>query len=162
MPKGYYIRTKSLIPLKERFEAKFIPEPNTGCWLWFGATTYNGYGRISLGLSEKHRLTGSHQASWMIYKGNIPKGFHVLHSCDTPCCVNPYHLWLGTRTDNMQDCIKKGRFNLGEKSSQSKLTNTEVTKIRNDKRLGTIIAKEYKVSTALISTIRHNKKRKYG
>lgn len=73
----------------------------TGCWIWGGSFTHNGYGRI--GDKRAHRL------SWSFENGPIPEGLLVLHSCDTPPCIRPSHLFVGTQLDNMQDMIAKGR-----------------------------------------------------
>lgn len=53
---------------------------------------------------------GAHRVSWIIFRGKIPKGKHVLHKCDTPLCVNPKHLFIGTALDNIRDCFNKGRM----------------------------------------------------
>ncbi len=55
------------------------------------------------------KLLRAHRFSWQIHKGDIPEKLHVLHKCDTPACVNPDHLFLGTNGDNMRDKAKKGR-----------------------------------------------------
>lgn len=86
-------------------EERSIPEPMSGCWLWFQSQIGTGYGDFRL--DHKHYL--AHRASYEVYKGEIPKGMHVLHKCDTRCCVNPDHLFLGTNLDNIQDSVKKGR-----------------------------------------------------
>jgi hypothetical protein len=102
--------------LLERFEAKFIPEPNTGCWLWV-AGTRNGYGSITVGsrTDRSQRSVAAHRLAWELYVGPIPDGdgYHgvcVCHSCDIPQCVNPAHLFLGTQGDNITDMMAKGRF----------------------------------------------------
>lgn len=90
----------------ERFMAKFVPEPNSGCWLWIGATTTpNGYGRLNVGgvFYVANRL------SWEMFVGEIPEGMLVLHRCDVRPCVNPAHLFLGTHHDNVIDAVSKGR-----------------------------------------------------
>lgn len=91
--------------LREHFEAKYIPEPMSGCWLWMGGLNTDGYGTFHFEL----RKAPAHRASWEIHCGSVPEGLYVLHKCDVPCCVNPDHLFLGTQKDNIQDCIKKGR-----------------------------------------------------
>jgi hypothetical protein len=101
-PQDYEISPR----LITRFERKFIPEPNSGCWLWTDAVTAKGYGRILVG--NKSRIAS--RVSHYIYKGTIPTGLLVCHTCDTPSCVNPDHLWLGSAADNMKDCSDKGRF----------------------------------------------------
>jgi len=88
-------------PIEERLEAKSIPEPNTGCWIWLGGR--NSEGRALLGSRTAARV------SYATYKGPIPEGICVLHKCDEVICINPDHLFLGTHTDNMRDMSRKGR-----------------------------------------------------
>jgi hypothetical protein len=95
-----------------RFEAKFIPEPNSGCWLWTGGTSGYGYGHFSLPVRG---CRTAHRAAWTLYRGQIPAGLHVLHKCDVRCCVNPSHLFLGTHSDNMRDMVRKGRWSKGKR-----------------------------------------------
>lgn len=82
------------------------------CWLWRGSTEgQNSYGQFRW---VRKRINMAHVASYIFFKGNIPKKhgkktLYVLHTCDTPLCVNPKHLWLGTSKDNNHDMIKKGR-----------------------------------------------------
>ncbi len=104
------------VPLTERFEQKYIPVTETGCWLWIASYSTKGYGRIGfLGRSEK-----AHRISWMIAYGPVPEDKHVLHKCDTRCCVNPDHLFLGTNLDNIKDRDSKGRTARGERCRLSK------------------------------------------
>lgn len=76
------------------------------CWLWARALTGEGYGNIWVNKKVVH----SHRFSWELHNGPIPKGVLVLHRCDTPRCVRPDHLFLGSQMDNTHDCINKGRF----------------------------------------------------
>lgn len=93
-------------PVLVRFERKWTPEPNTGCWLWLHGTQKFGYGFF------KHAgEVNAHRVAWLLYRGQIPPKMHVLHHCDVPQCVNPEHLFLGTQADNMKDCARKGRAN---------------------------------------------------
>lgn len=94
--------------LAERFIAFISPEPNSGCWLWTGAASRCGYGRVGVG--GKHGgMMPAHRAAWTIFRGSIPAGFEVGHRCDTRLCVNPDHLWLCSHTENMADQHRKGR-----------------------------------------------------
>lgn len=76
------------------------------CWLWTGATNEHGYGKLSA--NGSWRL--AHRVSWNLSNGEIPDNLQVLHRCDTPACVNPAHLFLGTHADNMRDMKQKGRW----------------------------------------------------
>ena len=98
-------RRRKCEPLQPRFERNFIPVTESGCWLWTGYSRRDGYGYIA----HNKRAIGAHRASWIIYRGDIPEGLHVCHTCDVRDCVNPDHLFLGTASDNMQDCVRKGR-----------------------------------------------------
>ena len=75
------------------------------CWVWIACK--NGYGYGSFFVSGI--LHGAHRVSWMIHKGDIPDKLNVLHKCDVPSCVNPHHLFLGTKSDNAYDMEAKGR-----------------------------------------------------
>lgn len=79
------------------------------CWLWTGALTKGGYGKINI----NKKFISTHRLSWELVNGEIPKGLHVCHTCDVRSCVNPEHLWLGTAKDNAMDREKKGRSDNG-------------------------------------------------
>ena len=107
------------------------------CWLWQGTRYASGYGQAQI---LKKRL-GAHRLSWQLHYGEIPKGLWVLHKCDTPLCVNPAHLFLGTAKDNTQDMIAKDRNRvtreairirpLGEKNHAAKANESQVRIIRS-------------------------------
>lgn len=76
-----------------------------GCLLWAGSRDLNGYGRIrKAGTNYK-----AHRLAYEQFKGTIPIGMEVCHSCDNPPCVNPDHLFVGTTKDNALDRQAKGR-----------------------------------------------------
>jgi len=75
----------------------------TGCWIWMGAITRDGYGRINV----RGKIILTHRYSWNIHYGGIADC--ILHQCDVPSCVNPLHLFEGSKQDNMDDMYKKGR-----------------------------------------------------
>lgn len=103
----------------KRFETKFLKYKS--CWEYTGGIGTTGRGMFWLnGKTEK-----AHRVSWMIYKGEIPKGLLVCHKCDNGKCVNPEHLFLGTHKDNTQDMMRKGR-NVGNK----KLSDLEIGQIK--------------------------------
>lgn len=114
------------IKLMTRFRKKY--EVYGECWIWVAAITEKKYGRFYLDGS----LERAHRASWMIYRGDIPEGMHVLHYCDNPPCVNPDHLWLGTNRDNMDDKIAKDRQLRGSDTSVALFDETQVAEIRRN------------------------------
>jgi hypothetical protein len=92
--------------LADMLEANSIPEPNSGCWLWLRGVGGTGYPVWNW---EGRRRQVSHLA--LEAKGvEVPKGFDGCHRCDVPLCVNGDHLFVGTRTVNMQDARTKGRL----------------------------------------------------
>ena len=99
-------KNETVQEIKERFEEKFITVPECGCWLWIATTPGFGYGLFKLPHKNPRQ---AHRVSWEIYNGHIPDGMYVLHHCDTPSCVNPRHLFLGTHQDNVTDCVNKKR-----------------------------------------------------
>lgn len=98
--------------LRERFEAKYIPEPMSGCWLWLASLCPKSqYGQIY----NAGRPETAHRVAYRLYRGDIPSGQCVLHHCDNRQCVNPDHLFLGSIHDNAVDMAQKGR---GPRSSK--------------------------------------------
>jgi hypothetical protein len=93
------------------------------CWLWMGPT--NGrYGRIG-------RRTYAHRASFEIANGPIPPGLFVLHRCDTPLCVRPDHLFLGTAKENSEDAVAKRRQATGDRHGTRTKPESRATGIRH-------------------------------
>jgi hypothetical protein len=128
-------------PDARRFWQKVDRGDGNGCWLWRGGANPGTYGAGSL----EGRHMGAHRIAWILAHGEIPDGLFVCHHCDTPRCVNPSHLFLGTSKQNMVDCANKGRtlrgdrhyarreaFRLarGEAHGSAKLTEQDVRQIR--------------------------------
>jgi hypothetical protein len=125
------------------FNQKWIPEPYSGCWIWTGS--YAGDGRNEYGVTPARER--AHRVSWLIHRGPIPKGLCVCHKCDTPLCVNPDHLFLGTHGDNARDRARKGRNRdqNGVLHSMAKLSDQDILAIRSDRRTRKVIAGQYRI-----------------
>src|SRR5438552_10251708 len=109
--------------LVERFKSGWTPDPFSGCWLWFKCCGTTGYGRIRV----LGKTMQAHRLSWEIYNEKPPEDIDVLHKCDTPCCVNPNHLFLGTDSDNLRDMYSKHRrTQRGVANGNNKLTENDV------------------------------------
>jgi hypothetical protein len=152
-----------------------VGDPND-CWIWQRAKSPDGYGKC-LYLGEQL----AHRAAWKDTYGEIPNGFCVLHSCDNPACVNPKHLFLGTRDDNMADRNAKGRqargkrhgsvtkpetCPRGETHCRAKLTTLDVNMIRLFYARGGIsqraLAEDFDVTHSTVGAIVRGEMRKEG
>ena len=111
---------------RQRFDEKWVAGEK-GCWVWTGAKLPKGYGFIKVPRQRKQEY--AHRLAWMIYKGEIPEGLYVLHTCDNPSCVNPAHLMLGTQKDNLDQMVSRDRHLYGERNSEAKLTEKIVENI---------------------------------
>lgn len=88
-----------------RFWAKVDKQAPNGCWEWTGSRLPKGYGQFA----PNHRPVRAHRYSYELHHGTVPAGLMVLHRCDNPPCVNPAHLYAGTRLDNARDAVMRDR-----------------------------------------------------
>jgi hypothetical protein len=143
---------------RTRFAANIARGEPGACWEWRGNRDGCRYGKFFAS-----RYVGAHRLAWMLARGEIPTGLHVLHRCDNPPCCNPEHLFLGTMKDNCADMVAKGRGNRakgarhgrhthpeatarGERSGTAKLTDQQVEEIRNSQDDALTLARRFAVS----------------
>jgi len=117
---------RALCSLKCRLLGNIKKE--NGCFIWQGKIGIDGYGQIMIN-KKRQRV---HRVSFETFKGSIPQGYLMCHTCDTPACINPKHLFFGTHEDNMYDMVKKGRsYNGGYRRMRT------IKKINNDTNITT-------------------------
>ncbi len=150
-------------PLIDRFFLYVGRKQPSGCILWTGAIFKPyGYGSIFNGNPKKPNNLKASRVSYELFVGPIPKGLDVLHRCDTPACINPVHLFLGTDLDNSNDKIAKGRHYHGERHASTKLTDADIREIRRRYAVDDVsqqdLADEFPVSRSAIGYIVRHKK----
>lgn len=135
-----------------RFWLKVDQQSDSACWLWIACKNANGYGIMNVA----GRPMSAHRISWVIHNDQIPDGMCVCHKCDTPSCVNPNHLFLGTQKENMRDAKTKGRMQRGERHYRAKLNRKDVVDIKRLHSQGVMIkqlASNYGVHVNTISRV---------
>ena len=109
-----------------------------------------GYALLS---TAGQRRVRAHRIAYRLFKGAIPQGMVVMHTCDNPLCINPKHLKIGTHADNYSDMMEKGRNVRGQGLWTAKLTENDVKDIRiarlQNESYGEL-AKRYSVTKATI------------
>lgn len=141
----------------DELKSKYVQISASGCWVW-GApkNNTNRYGSVQY----QRKKWKAHRLFYTFFKGEIPKGLYVCHSCDNPFCVNPEHLFLGTQADNMRDMRLKGRSDKvkkqGSANGRAKLTSANVIAIRSSDISHNALARTYGVNPTTIASIRKN------
>jgi len=149
---------RTQLSVEQRFAMQWMPEPNSGCWLWCGTLSNMGYGKMYAWGQTK---ASAHRVSYILHTGPIPEGLHVLHHCDVRSCVNPDHLFVGTPDDNSKDMMSKGRHrtrpNRGVANHNAKLTDDDVRIIKASAETGVVLARQFNVTNHVIYLIRHGR-----
>lgn len=156
------VKRKTIV---ERFWSKVEKGSPESCWLWTASTSGGSDGKSYGGFQVTRGNGGyAHRYSYSLHYGPIPSGMEVMHSCDNGLCVNPHHLSVGTRKQNMEDAVSRGRLNpydrRGIKNSNCKLTLEQVDAIKkalSDGYTQDSIAKEFSISQSIISDIKLGK-----
>jgi len=144
-------------PPFERFWANIKAQGE--CWIWTASVDKDGYGKF---YADKKYIR-AHRWSYQHYNGPIPENMQILHTCDTPGCVNPKHLFAGTSDDNNKDASAKGRSRCGQHyqvesqisaSNLSEFQKSEIKrKFKEDGLHISTIASEYKVYQRIIKEV---------
>lgn len=92
--------------LPDKFEDKIVRVTEGGCWVWMASLDKHGYGQINL----KGKVVRAHRHIFELLEGPVSPLLDLCHRCDNPPCVNPHHLFAGTRQQNMDDAKRKGRI----------------------------------------------------
>jgi len=142
----------------DRFHSKYRVNESNGCWEWH-ASLVHGYGCIGF----RGKIWRAHRMSWTLHHGEIPEGLCVCHKCDNPKCVNPEHLFLGTKKDNRDDMVRKGRARFasqsGEANGMARLTDEQVHEIKTSSCGPVELSRKYGVHYRHIWAIRKGIKR---
>ncbi len=158
---GHSTRLRPQPDQAELFWSKVaITADDNQCWIWQAGKVPNGYGKFNV----RKKTKAAHRLAWMFPNYVIPNHMEICHSCDNPACCNPKHLFIGTRQDNTDDMMRKGRqappeqhAHKGEAHPRHKLTYAQVVQIREEHARGNVTAKviamRYGVSPSCIESI---------
>lgn len=129
--------------IEERFLAKINKQDS--CWLFIGANDGNGYGKMGI----NGHCFRAHVVAYLLYVGDIPAEIDVAHSCNVKNCANPQHLYLATRSENVQHAIRDGL-------QKCRLTDGQIREIRDWSSKGysqQAIADFYLIDQQIVSRI---------
>lgn len=151
-------------PAGIRFRSRYV-DGGPGCWIWCGAVTSAGYGSFRPG-GGLNPMAAHRYAYWLHY-GTFDESLCVCHHCDNPLCVNPAHLFLGTRADNNMDKARKGRASRnggarGERNHTTKLRAVDVDAIRCSPLSQSRLSAVYGVSSSQIGRIKRREEWRHG
>lgn len=155
-----------------------IPEPNTGCWLWIGASYKTpGKNHERPLWSDRGKPKLAHRVSYTVFKRTPLPGALICHTCDVSMCVNPDHLYEGTHAQNMADMKERRRYFFarnpescllvmrangkmnnwarGERNGRAKITAAIAAQIRSSRLSERRLASLYGISNRTIGRIRH-------
>ena len=132
--------------------------PIDTCWIWQGPSRTRRNGFVYGYFQHNNKRTGAHRLAWESKHGTSPPTDKlVCHTCDTPLCCNPNHLFLGSHQDNMDDAKYKGRIPRGTKVNTNKLTESDIFEIRRSPASCRVLAAQFNVSPSTISLIKKRK-----
>jgi hypothetical protein len=121
------------------------------CMLWPRSTNSWGYGAVY----DQGRMRGAHVVAWEKRHGRkVPKGKCVLHTCDVRTCVNPDHLYLGTKARNSLDMVERGRSARGTKNGRAKFNPDTILQVFRDPGAHSAIGRQFSMSRRQVSQIK--------
>jgi hypothetical protein len=129
-------------------QGKIVSEELGNCWEWQGASYSTGYGQLN---KETWGDDYTHRWSYKHYTGEIPEDKLVRHKCDNRCCVNPAHLELGTKQDNVSDMTERHYKPHNRKFSKEIVE--EIKKLREEGILYKDISEKYNCNKRTIERI---------
>ena len=136
--------------------SNYMPEPNSGCWLWLGPYTTRGYGTLNLG--RRNQRIYAHRKMLLLAQPIGGENLHACHRCDVPSCINPDHLFWGTQADNLRDAKRKGRASPPPRGAPGmksfKLSEEQAKSIRASVESTKVVAAHYDICTQTVRRIR--------
>lgn len=126
-----------------------VVKDENGCWLWNRAKDWRGYGKIKVG----GRMFGVHRLAYRLFKGEIPEDLCVCHSCNNKLCLNPDHLYLASRENNMTHAHRDGLVP-SKRPGYHRLSRIETLEIGNAEGSLRDVATRYNIATSTVSRSR--------
>lgn len=142
-------------PIKERLMEKMTPAPN-GCWEWTGGMRADGYGLVWF----EGKAQRAHRIAYQVLKGPLDTKDVLCHKCDNRKCINPDHIFIGSRADNVRDAASKNRMPHGKSHWNATLSDAQIAMIRSIEGVTyTEIARQFGVAQSTVSRLRSGSRR---
>jgi hypothetical protein len=137
----------------DRFNTKYILDPETNCWLWTDKIHPSGYGRIGVEVGDKNKMIYAHRFSYENFVGPLNPKLEICHTCNCKSCVNPSHLRQDTHSSNQIDRVYDGN-NSYQKLTPEQVIEIKIALLNPFYGLITQLAKKYNVNNVTIHDIK--------